>query len=223
MHNSFRWYSLKKSGKPLDVRGFYKCLLKASTEDAWFSRAESNDAIRFHRRVQLLVPELDQHGAEGSRLVEAVSSVEFSLREIGGNALLRILNPGRNMQALMSSIELAVGRGFSARSLSFEETRPISILNKADVKRIVGMKLINVAVTNDCIGRIEFASKGGIEISKLPLLRGLKYKVDYVKYEIVVNGERGAFSYASSGLVKVGGVISDLIAHEIQRDLARLA
>jgi hypothetical protein len=224
MTSSFRWYSVKKAGKPLDARAFLKSILKAGeTRDCWFSQSGAGSSIKFFRRVEILVPEIDARGAEATRAVESITSVEFELVELAGKTLLRVANPGRNMQALMSNVERVVGSGFSARLLTFGESQPNSILSKADIKRIVGVKLVNIAVTNDCIGRMELASKGGIDVKKLPLLRGLKYKTDYMKYEIVIAGERGAFSFSSSGLVKVSGALSSLIVQELQRDLARIS
>ena len=223
MNISFRWYSIKKSDKAISARSLLDSMRKYSTQDTWFTASKDAATHKFYRRVQIVIPEIDEEGSEGSRTIDSLSSVEFAVVEAGAITLLRVHNPGRNMQALMSSIERAVGRGFSARPLTFNDGQPSSILNKADIKRLVGVKLINVAVSNDCVGRMEFASKIGIDLSKLRFLRDLKYSIDHMKYEVVINGERGAFSFSSNGLIKVGGTLSPLIIHELQRDLAREA
>jgi hypothetical protein len=220
MNNSFRWYSIKRANRPLSARSLVDSMMKVSTQEAWFVGSRDAKTHKFYRKIQLVVPEFHADGEEGFRTIDSLSAVEFAIVEVEAKTLLRVHNPGRNMQALMSSFERAVGRGFSAHPLTFSDRPPLSILARADVKRIVGVKLINVAITNDCVGRMEFASKSGIDLSEISLLRNLKYKVDHVKYEIVVNGERGAFSFASNGLIKVGGALTPLIVHELQRDLA---
>lgn len=217
----FRWFRIRKHGGAITLQEMRRSLLSARAADSWFSAADDNNEYSFFRRTQILIPVLTSTGDAGARTVDTIVSTQFSIIFENSESYLRVLNPGRNLQSLMSGMERAVGRGFSVRPLTLEGGHPASILSQANVKRIVGVKLKNVVVSRDCVGRIELASKSGVDLGQVSLLKGLQYTIASIKYEVVVDGVRGAFSIADNGLVKVGGKLAPLIVSEIQKDIIR--
>lgn len=216
--DSFRWFRIRRRGSPLPVAELGKLLLRSDADDCWFSIGEDSD-YRFCRRTQLFVPVLTREGQEKIRAVDSVVTIRFAVLEGSADTILRVLNPGHNLQALMANIERAVGQGFSSRALMFEGAKPISILQKADIMRVVGIKLKNVVIDSDCVGRVELASKEGVDLEDVAMLKGMRYTVANVKYEVVVDGVRGVFSISESGLLKVGGKLARMIVGEIEREL----
>lgn len=220
--DSFRWFRVRRRGDSLPVEEFRRLLLGSQGVDCWFSVAEDSD-YRFCKRMQLLVPVLTSEGEEKIRTVDSVSVIRFAVLKGNPDTVLRVFNPGRNLQALMGGIERAVGQGFSSRALVFEGAEPVSILQRADIRRVVGVKLKNVVIDNDCVGRMELVSKEGVDLESVGMLKNVRYTIANVKYEVVVDGVRGAFSVSENGLVKVGGKLAPLIVSEIERDLIFLS
>lgn len=222
MQTNYRWYSIKLAGDPISKRLITK---KAPSigGDAWFQLDAASGEFRFFKRNEIFVEQYDASGNVAYQKIEGVSSTRFSVIEADACTVLRILNPGRNMQSMMSALELALGFGFSAKAVAFDVWQNSSLLRKADIKKLVSLKVTNVAISSDCVGRMEFASKEGINLESIPMLRKLSYKQELVKYELIYKGVRGHFSATSVGLVKIGVGLSPFILDLLERDVVRVA
>jgi hypothetical protein len=53
-------------------------------------------------------------------------------------------------------------------------------------------------------------------------LRGLKYKVDSITFEVLIEGVKGNVSISSNGLIKVSGQLSPKIVSLIEDDLVAI-
>jgi len=222
---TYRWYSIKMMGQPIALGALRKKLRTFKSTDCWFDEELGSEemAFRFFKRTEVLIEQYDASGKQTYSKVESVTAVTIVLVESQSHTLLRVCNPGRNMQALMMALQRVMGFGFSSKGVIFESLCPHSVLQRVDVSKLVGLKLTNVAVTSDCVGRMEFASKEGMNLSGFPLLKGLKYKQDHVKYELLHKGVRGHVSLSASGLVRIGGALTPLILSLVERDVLRIA
>lgn len=223
MSTAYRWYLIRLQGDSISRDGFLRSILKAKNREFWFSNSSHDlegDA-RFYRRILLTVEKYLPSGESESEVVESVEWLDLSLIEGKKSSILKIFNPGRNLRGLMVALESALGYGFSASAIQPENMKVESVLSQFEVVRLVGLKVTNVVVSKDCIGRMEFLSKDGIDPANLKPLKGLKYQPDFVKYEAIYRGLRGSFACANSGLVKVSGPLGSRIIELIDMQLKR--
>ncbi len=222
MQITYRWYVLKLEGKIISPDHFERKALGAVSQDFWFSSdKQTNEALRFFKKIDIPVERIDAQGNRDVQVIQTVSSVGISLMAGKRASLLRVADPGRNMRALMDALEQVLGYGLSTRAVVFESVDVSTLLEKFDVSKLIGLKLTNMVFGNDCVGRMEFVSKNGIELSAIKALRGLSYKYEYAKYELLYRALKGSFSYSSSGLVRVGGQLSGRIVELLEKQLLK--
>lgn len=221
MQTTYRWYHIKFNGVDVTPKDFAKRISKVKG-DYWF-RLEDEEAYeyKFFRRSEVWVDQFDRAGNITRERVEGIISTSFSLVPASGSAILRVENPGRNMQFLLSAIEGAFGFGFSSKPLTGGAGFGATLLRRVDVSKLVSLKITNVAITRDCVARMEFASKEGISAERIPILKKLEYKQDSAKYELIYGGVRGHFAVSSSGLVRVGGPLARFILQALEQELLR--
>lgn len=223
MSTAYRWYLIRLQGNSISRDSFLRSILKAKSQEFWFSNLSldlEGDA-RFYRRILLTVERYSLSGESESEVVESVEWLDLSLIEGKKSSILKVLNPGRNLRGLMVALESALGYGFSASVIQPETMKVESVLSQFEVVRLVGLKVTNVTVSKDCIGRMEFLSKNGIDPANLKPLKGLKYQPDFVKYEAIYRGLRGSLACANNGLVKVSGSLGSRIIELIDIQLKR--
>jgi hypothetical protein len=202
VQTAYRWYRIKLGGSSIEKKTFAK-KVAALNGDAWFQIDDADGGeFRFFKRNEVWVEQYDRSGQSTRQRVEGDSSTSFCVLTGQDLTILRVQNPGRNMQFLMSALENALGFGFSAKPLAMGSWAASAVLRRADVSKLVSLKITNVAVRADCVGRMEFASKEGIATESIPFLRNLSFKQELVKYELIYKGSRGHFSATSGGLVR---------------------
>ncbi len=223
MNSSFRWLALKQEGRGLDSKRLLGKLLRHSSPDFWFASSEvgGGDDLVLYRRVSVPLERLDSRGEREVYFGETISKLGLALREGKDQTLLRVSEPGRNLRSLLDLIENVAGFGLSSRSLTLEAGQVERILAKFEVSNLVGLKITNVSVGSDCVGRMEFASKSGVDVTSIRVLRGLNYKLEFAKYELLYHATRGFFSYTSGGLIKLGGPLTPRILNVVESQIAK--
>lgn len=221
MNQNFRWYRLRLGGGPIDATKFRDSLRAYSERSNWFAPTEDG-GWRFLRVVPLNIDRIDVSGRSVSERIDSIVATNIHLIKLGHASYLRIVNPGRSVRPLMTALELAFGFGFSTEIVDFKDLKVKAIVRKFDVVKLVAYRVTNVAFGADCVGRLELASRGGIELAKVDLLRGRKYKPDFAKYEVIYRGVVGNFSYTSSGTLRVGGKLADLILERFEEEIPEL-
>lgn len=222
----FRWFRLKI---PASSRDFASSLsrIKFDADNPYgFTVSDSDDSTgptyRFLWRTTVLVTRVDEDGTPSVQPVDSVDFSDFRISDIDGITFLRVENPGRNVRDLLNALEAVVGMGFTVEPVLFDRAQPSTVFNNVTTSKLVGLKVINAVVAHDVVARMEFASKDGIDPSKLEVLKGLTYKVEHAAFEVLFQGLRGQVSFAASGMVKINGKIAGKLASFIERDLPHL-
>lgn len=221
----YKWYSARLPDPSVKLGSLLVRSSALLPEDGWFARetlVDGSDGYRFFWKAPVIVTSLDKEGVPSREVVTTTYMSDFSISDVGRTTLLRFVNPARNMRTLLNAMERLVGRGFTCEPVLFEKHAPVSILERVDQVKLVGLKIVNVAVGKDLVARMEFASKNGMPEKDLGLIKGLPYRREQVVYELVYRGVRGQFSYTASGAVKVGGALTPRILSYIEKDIPRL-
>lgn len=219
MDSTYRWYRLRMTGNPITPADLRRKLLRSGTDDAWFANSENfSNGIRFFRKSNLSIEKYDSNGALSLHTVEAVSSTEILIAEGKTCTVLRVQSPGRSMRPLFAFLEKTFGYGFSVAPVTFDK-EPAQVFHEADVKRLVSLKVTDVALRPNCVARMEFVSREGLDLKSISFLQGISYRKDFTKYELVYNGLRGNLSFSVSGLIKVSGAASELIMGLLEQEV----
>jgi len=150
-----------------------------------------------------------------------MSSVQFALFSIcEETALLRIVEPGRNVRPLLNALEAVFGFGFSCATVALSDLPRLSILEEVDAVHLTGLKLTNVGVAPGVVGRMEFAAQLGIADSVLASIVAYEHRREEVGYNLVFRGLRGQLGFTSRGLVRIGGPLAPRILSFVERDVA---
>ena len=177
---------------------------------------------RFLWRSKVVITLVSDDGEPHYQEVATVNYTDFAVLNVDGETFFRIENPGRSISDLLNTLESLVGLGFTCKPVTFAKKKPILVLESVDVAKLVGLKVIDAALSKDLLARIEFSSKEGINPEKLTVLDGVTHKTDSVSYELVYSGVKGTLHFSSTGMVKVGGQLAPRLVHLIEQDLTEI-
>ena len=109
--------------------------------------------------------------------------------------------------------------GFTVKPVVFDKDQPSTVFRSADASKLLGLKVVGAVVADDLVARMEFASKEGMVIENMTVLDGLKYKVSYAVFELVLGGLKGQIAFAANGTVRVGGQAAPKLLSLVEQDL----
>ena len=179
----YRWYKLQLPNGE-DSLLHQLALTPLSTESSFgFSRLDGilgESRFRFLWRSKLVVTRFD-----------------FVLFAIEGKNYLRLENPCRNLRDLMNAIESLTGRGFTCKPVTFEKSKPFTLFEQVEVTKLVGLKIVDAVVENHLVARMEFASKQGMIVEQMSLLKNLKYTIESAIFEVLYEGVKGQVSFTA--------------------------
>jgi len=210
----YRWYVLQIPGGAARLVSQLGKSVGTNKAEGWFAIEDSErDRVRFKFlwRSLVRVVRLGPSGEAISDLVATINVLDAELTTFAQGVLMRLVEPNRNLRVLFSSLEAVAGFGFVIKPILFDEVMPEVAFKKADEMRMVGVKVTNVTVGRDVVGRMEFASRHGIRLDDIKPLRGVTYKTDWSAYELVYKGLRGYISLASNGVARIGGPLEPKI------------
>ncbi len=218
----FRWYRIQLPKSVIDLSNLLKSRPFSQNADFGFLSVEGlmgEEIFRFLLRTKIPIPQYHGDGNSVYREVDSVSVTDFSILKVEEVFFIRVENPGRNIRDLLNAIEMLVGLGFTSRPVTFEKKTPERVLELADSSKLIGLKIVGAVVGEDVVARMEFASKGGIDINKLETLNDVKYKVESASYDLIFEGLRGHLTFTSSGLVRVTDHFAALLINLIEAEL----
>jgi len=222
MPTRYRWYRIKLPKGDLDLRR--TLLARPLRAGSNFGFAPIGDQpnesdFRFLWRTALIVTRFTPDDEPYHEPVQTIDWLRLSIVDVNKMKFLRIENPIRNLRELMNAIESIVGLGFTCSPVTFEANRPNLFLERVESSRLVVFKIVGAMAGEDVVSRMEFVSKGGIDLHTLPISRKLRYKVDVSVFECAFRGSRGQVSISSSGVVKVSGALAPRLAYLIEKEL----
>jgi hypothetical protein len=196
----------------------------ASVSEGWFVAGEDDGdraSLSFMWRSQVLLTRLGSNGSPEHEAIQTLNVIDFEFFSTRDRIYMRITDPPRNLRVLMNALEAIAGFGFAVSSVSFDASNPALIFRDMDDIRLVGLKLVNVVLGRDLVGRLELASKNAIDIGNITAMRGLSYQVDWAAYELIYKGARGYIALSSGGTTKVGGQLAPRLLNHLERALTR--
>lgn len=170
-------------------------------------------------RSRLKILRVQGDGSTSEEVVSTIALLAFSIFSRSNKTWLRISDPPRSSRELTNALERAVGIGFFVESVIFSQATFNSILERVDECRLISTKGLAALHESKALARIEIASKEGIDLESLPLLKGLEYIVDTAVFEVTYRRERGQILFAKSGLVRVNGPLSERLIELVEETL----
>jgi len=220
----YRWYRIRLPRKDLDLRRLLLGNPMREGSTFGFRRMDGTseaDTFRFLWRVSVVLTRFSEDYEPTYERLESWNFVDLSIVRLSRTQFLRIENHGRNLRDLMNALESIVGLGFSCLPVIFDTVTPDDFSEGVDEARLVGFKVVGV-VGEDLVARMEFASKNGIDLKAMSLLKGVRYKVDAAVFECSYRGLRGQVSIAAGGTVRLAGQLTPRLIHLIEKKLPSL-
>lgn len=214
-----RWFNigLPCSYEHLNARLRLQTFSDEAASGFAIDRSESNRISgNFISRTSLKILRVQPDGSTGLEDVGAISLLPFEIFTRGKSDWLKIFDPPRSTRDLTNALERVIGMGFFVEPVIFSYETFKSMLQKVDECRLVSTKGIAALHESGALARIELASKDGIALDKIPLLKGLEYIVDTAVYEVNLRRERGQVSFSRSGMVRINGRLSPRIMELIE-------
>ncbi|MGQ5522634.1 hypothetical protein ACUHMQ_05155 [Chitinimonas sp. PSY-7] len=221
----YRWYRIQL---PRDIPGLDElidnCPFGQDTNQG-FTRVNSELGHLNHRflwRSTVVVSQVDESGDTFYQEVASVNFTDFAIINIKGTVFLRIENPGRSIKDLLNALESLVGLGFTSKLVTFEKKEPVTVFEKTEVVKLIGLKVTEAILGEGIIGRMEFTSSEGITPEKLTILTDIPHKTESASFELIYGGVKGLLSFNSNGTVKVSGQLAPRLIYLIEKDLAAI-
>ena len=222
MQIRYRWFQIHFPTRARDLAALVAARSFDSSSPSGFARVPDGiggNSYRFLWRSRVVVTRLDAEGVPTYEQIDSVSFTDFALLAVADLTFLRIENPGRNIRDLFNALETLVGMGFTVKPVVFDKDQPSTVFRSADASKLLGLKVVGAVVADDLVARMEFASKEGMVIENMTVLDGLKYKVSYAVFELVLGGLKGQIAFAANGTVKVGGQAAPKLLSLVEQDL----
>lgn len=222
MQTRYRWFRIQLPARARDLAALVATCPFDSTATYGFAcviGGVSGASYRFLWRSRVVVTKLDPEGIPTYEQIESVSFTDFALVEVGDLTFLRVENPGRNVRDLLNALETLAGMGFTVKPITFEKGRPSTVFSSVDASKLVGLKIVGAVLADDLVARMEFVSKQGMVIENMTVLDGLKYKVEYAVFELILGGLKGQIAFGANGVVKIGGQIAPKLVGLVEKDL----
>lgn len=222
MQIRYRWFRIQLPAQARDLAALIASRAFDSTSPSGFSCVSGSAGktlYRFLWRSRVVVTRLDAEGVPTYEQIDSVSFTDFVLVAVGDLTFLRIENPSRNVRDLLNALETLVGMGFTVKPVIFDKGQPSTVFRSVDASKLVGLKVVGAVVADDLVARMEFASKEGMVLENMTILDGLKYKVEYAVFEIVLGGLKGQIAFAANGTVKISGQVAQKLVGLVEQDL----
>ena len=217
MPTSYRWYRLRVRG--VDGASEIEERLLAYSGEASFRRlTDQTEQMVCAYGAEIWVDRFDGDGGLIRERVEGVATVQFSLID-KSDIVMRVANPPRNLRVLMSALEEALDFRLSVTPLVVTLEGNSAVIASVDVRKLTSLKVHNVVVGNDCVARMEFASKDGLRIEDLHPIVGLDYQITHVRYDLEHDAVKGTLVMACNGLVRIGGALSPYLRQMVEVDV----
>jgi hypothetical protein len=224
MSTRYRWYQVRL---PFALARLSTLLceyqFKVGVDSGFLPDAGTTDGdrFRFFWRTLFAVSHFDEAGNQTFETVETINVIVFSLLLRGDCLYLRLEDPGRQVRELLNALERIAGLGFVAEPVTFERFRPRDVFRDVGVATVVGLKVVGAVLAKDIVARIEYASKDGIDVERVPLLDKMKYRVEAASFSVVSQGVRGHVALSSNGSAKVSGQLAPLLLQLIEAQLPK--
>jgi hypothetical protein len=212
----FKWYKLSlPAGLPSLVDALVISPLTSESECGFRARSsdEPGTSVRFVWRSTVSAIAFDDEGNPTTQAVSTLNFVDLKFFTRGSATFLRVDNPGKSVRMLMNELGRIAGYGFSIQPILFKDAEPPSFFAEFDQIRLLGLKLINVVFDRHVVGRVELASKEGIDLQSVWDTTGKAYVVDTAVYEVMARMSRGQLSFSKGGLVKVTDRLAPQFLH----------
>lgn len=222
MSTTFRWYRV---GLPKKGVGFVKLLSKhplLADSEFGFVLLEDDEKIpklRFLWRTKVVVTRISDEGVPYNEEFAGVSFIDFAVIRGDSKSYLRLENPGHGGKHLFNAIETILGLGFTCEPLTFQFSNPVEIFGGVESAKLTGLSVSGAVVDQDLVARMEFASKKGMDVTKIRWLKGLQYKIDSSAFEVMYRGLRGQVTLSAAGTVKVSGPLSPRLVAQVEKYL----
>lgn len=222
MQTRYRWFRVQLPDRARDLAALVATRPFDSTSTHGFARVfggVSGASYRFLWRSRVVVTKLDPEGIPTYEQIDSVSFTDFALVKIGDLTFLRVENPGRNVRDLLNALEILAGMGFTVKPVTFDKGQPTTVFSSVDASKLVGLKVVGAVLADDLVARMEFVSKDGMVVENMPVLDGLKYKVEHAVFELVLGGLKGQIAFTANGTVKISGQVAPKLVSLVEEDL----
>jgi len=217
--NRYRWYLLKLPFDPSQLATRLASAVQTHNAEFWFvtkTSANGRATFEFMWRSQVMLTRFSEDGGAFKESAVTVNILNIDIIVEIDHAYMRISDPSRNLRIFLNALESIIGFGFYLKAILFGDLRPELIFRHAEEARLVGLRIINVVAGPDLVARMEFASKQGLKVEGIEILKGVTYKIDWMAYELAYKGLRGYVALSSGGVARVGGSLAPRILNYLE-------
>jgi hypothetical protein len=225
--NTYRWFKIGSISGSVGWPDL-SLLTISSHDDEWFEierAAEEFVEARFYHKVTLDYDQASPGGGVDVNTLECVKSVLFKITTRQGLSAIRVQDNMRGVTALLAAIARKLGFGFYIEAIGFQAAldhfavHGWGSFSSFDSAKIIGAKVSGADPLAGIVGRFEFSSKAGFEISDIASRLPQEFKLQSVKLELTKAGASGALSFSSIGRCAISGRLSSYILEDIESRL----
>jgi hypothetical protein len=165
--------------------------------------SEGSYAYRFTWTTEVFATRVDEEGELQTERIITQSFLDFVLKNVGKKTLLRIRNPGRTVTNLLNALEAEVGFGFWVKPVELLPYADELLKGSARKTDLIGLKITNVAISENILSRMEFVSKQSIDRAQIQSMLSRTHTLEFSSYEIYLESHKGQISFMRTGLIKV--------------------
>lgn len=216
--NRYKWYRLEL---PMSLSK----LVKLCRSERFDERKESGflplsekgaHAFRFVWRSDLQRMAFDSDGTPVFEAISTINYCDFVFFEGTETVWARLMQPQKSSRILFNKIEKMTGFGFSADPVTFSDQLVAELLSSIGPHRLLGFKASGRLTSQRAVARIEVASKEGIDLNEILLMKDIEYGIDHSTFEVVHKRVQGQISISSAGLIRLSTNLEPLILSKIQ-------
>lgn len=214
----YRWYTVRFP-RPLPETF---ALLDAYRQDDGQKRSFATDlassSFEFFWRTPLYATSIDDDGQE--QRSEFFSTNRQKAHVVGQNKLmLRLENPPRSSKEMLNCLEDVVGFGFVCQPVVVTEEIVLQAISEFSPIILSSVKMSGGFPSIAAVGRIELASKAGLDKSHLDSFGLEGATVESASYSVRHRGLSGQIGFSRTGVCKISGELAPLLMSSVERSL----
>lgn len=184
--------------------------------------AENGEVVTtFLQRSSVPIVLLDGEGNAQRQLINTIDRIDFVFLQSSAGCWIRVDEPPRSLRDMLNALETTAGMGFSAEPVTFSLAQQKAVLARTDEFKLIGLKGVGSSVELQMVARIELASKVGLNLERLEILRDLSCTIDHSSYEASYQRTRGQITFTATGVVRLAGQLQPRLLNLVERQLVQ--
>ncbi|PBP60563.1 hypothetical protein [Pseudomonas syringae] len=214
----YRWFTIRFPRPLTETFAHLDAYRQADSQARSFVTDVASSSFEFFWRTPMYATSIDDDGQE--QRSEFFSTNRQKAQIVGeSKLLLRLENPPRSSKEMLNCLEDIVGFGFVCQPVMVTESIVLQAISEFSPVLLTSIKMSGGIPDIVAIGRVELASKVGLNKEHLDSFGLQGVTVESASYSVRHKGLGGQVGFSRTGICKISGELAPLLISRVERSI----